>query len=156
MIGRMTLKFEGPTPAILRKHKNLIFKAAYADAADYWHRVIRPKHFRESARRAYRYKQRRPKTVETKRRKQKHALPLVLTGRSKKQTEARQISATSKRATLRMRTGDIGRNPAARIDTAAELVRISPADARLIGERFARFIERNVRAIREIRQKRIA
>jgi len=155
MIGRMTLKFEGPTPGILRKHKNLILKAAYADVADWWHRVIRPKHFRESARRAYGYKRRQPKTVETKRRRFKHNLPLVLTGRSKKQTEQRQISATSKRATVRMRSGNIGRNPEARIDTAAELVIVSASDARLIAERFARFIDRNVRAIREVRQKRI-
>lgn len=155
MIGRMTLKFEGPTPGVLRKHKNLIFKAAYADAADFWHRVIRPRHFQESARRAYRYKRRKPSTIAAKRRKFKHALPLVLTGKSKKQTETRQISATSKRATIRMRSGNIGLNPLARIDTAAELVRVSQADARLIGERFARFIERNVRAIREVRQKRI-
>ena len=161
IIETATLKLSGAAPGLLtRKEWALIRKAAYIDVAEYWHRVLRPKHFLKSAESEYGYAKRKQGYTATKMSRFRHARPLVYTGRSMRRTAARKISGSGKRSRVIMKAGNIGLDAVAgflgeKIDTASELVALSAEDRRLISLRMADFVRRAILDFRGAKEIKI-
>ncbi len=161
VIGTMTLKLSGAAPgALTRKEWALIRKAAYVGVAEYWHRVLRKKHFTKSAESEYGYARRQQEYTATKMRRFGHARPLVYTGRSMRRTAARKISGSGKRSRVIMKAGNIGLDAVGgflgeTIDTADELTAISAEDRRLISLHMGDFVQRAIRDFRGAKEIKI-
>ena len=79
-------------------------KIAYAEAAEYWHRRLLPKHFTTGAEERYGYQPRTEGYKYRKARAKGHTRPLVWSGETRRMVmRSASISTTAKGATVKMR-----------------------------------------------------
>lgn len=144
-----------------------VLKAAWEHAGEFWHRVILKKHFTHAGAKEYGYKPRKQAEVRTsmtksgkirvrklpsydqrKFRKWGHTYPLVWSGEMKRQVmRTRDVRSTAKGAKVVLHGPKHlwqFRKDYGQADKAAELSRISEADARLITRVLDRAIERGL------------
>lgn len=137
-------------------------REAFRSAAKFWHRSIRPKHFKMSAFNEYDYAKRSPEYEKRKRKKKHHNLPLVMTGKSRQLSRMHRITATYKGARITMnvpalnlvRVEQGGRAgapaPAARMTDLRtgreEFEQFSSEDERRVVKHFARQVDQSLRA----------
>jgi len=136
----------------LRKRTPRIVKEALAEAAAYWHKKFAPRHFRSGAATRYGYTPRSENWRRRKRRVKGHALPLVWTGRTKRQvTRAARLTGTSRAITLNMHVERyiFYRKHSARgeINMAAEITRIISPEKREIRRHMDRVLERGLSGV---------
>lgn len=165
---RIRVKYSGMAAAMAqgtgatRREMGKILKSAYINMGRFWHRDIRPKHFRNAASAEYGYAARqgeagRPdprgfnKSYTGKKLKREgHTRPLEDSGDSKRATgRSAMFTATGKSVRVSMPAGNLRwPHPSGRISMAGELRRISRSDEAKCARVFDRYLDSRFRRLR--------
>ncbi len=156
---RIDVQFTGTVPRFQRREWGKVKKTGFEAIARSWHQKMRTKHFTPAGAREYRYSPRDGERgtkgarffdrsyTGRKLKRHGHTLPLVFSGVSRRLSQLRNISATSKGAKVRMNVPQLNRarRPAGKKSLREELTTVSDREKGTLTRLIARVVRFKIR-----------
>ena len=153
----VSIKMTGTVPKLVKREWNKVKRAGFEAMARSWHQKLRPKHFTKAGAREYRYSPRdgEPGTKGARHFSQSytgrklrifgHTLPLVYTGQSRRLSQLRVITATSKGSKVRIKAPTLNRPRPRGKSMREEMTTVSRAEQRALSKLVGRFVNFKLR-----------
>jgi hypothetical protein len=156
MIISFRVKKTGWIAGLPQRKYRAVLRKAFKEAATFWHRVLRPKHFTHAGATEYGYEPRSQRYTWRKLKTFGHTFPLVFTGESRERTRIRRITGTYKGSKVIMNAPSLNyRHPNRSRTMREELTTISMKEGKRIAKLIARRLEVGFNAIRTRRVRKV-
>jgi hypothetical protein len=143
---KFDIRDRGATPRGMARRMNAMKKVAWDETGLLFHVEMRDKRFSKAHARAAGYAPRTHAYTMRKLKAKKHALPLVWSGKTRRDVREASIAPTSNQVKVRYRGARAlnFRNPKSQVRAAVEFTTITQAEANTLAAEFDRVLDRQL------------
>ena len=143
---KFTIRDRGATPRGMARRMNPMKKVAWDETGMLFHVEMRDKRFSKAHARAAGYAPRKHSYTMRKLKEKKHALPLVWSGKTRRDVREANIVPNSKGCSVRYRGARAlnFRHPKSQVRAAVEFTTITQAEANTLAAEFDRVLDREL------------